>query len=238
MSRDHLRFGIATLGNPPEEIVELAKHAEVLGFDRVLYGDHLLLPTALDAEAYPYERGSPLPATVEYGDPVVVASAVLTAAPRMEFLTGVYLLPMHHPLLAARAAMTMQKLSGSRLLLGVGAGWMYEEFDAVGVSFGRRGRWFDEALEIVRAACLGQPFSYEGEFFAFPEVLISGRPTIVPLIVGGSSPRALRRAAAYGDGWYSTPDLDVDLDVDECIRARATIEAHRRVDPTPEIGRI
>jgi len=204
--------------------VELARQGELLGFDRVVYGDHLLLPTALDAGAYPYAATSPLPATIEYGDPIVVAGAVLTAAPRLEFLTGVYLLPMHHPLVAARAAITVQKISNGRLLLGTGSGWMREEYDAINLEFERRGERFDEALQVVRAACQGGRFSHDGAHFSFPEITITSRPTFVPLVVGGGSRRALRRAAEYGDGWYSTPDMDLRA----CVAAREQIEVQRQ----------
>jgi len=200
-----VRYSFAALGSRPDEIVSLAVEAERLGFRRILFGDHLLEPTKIVDGDYPY---GPRP-RIEHPeniDPLVQAAGVAAATSEIQIVSGVYLVPMHHPLVVARAVSTVQTIAGGRFLFGVGAGWMREEFDAIGVPFESRGRRFDEALEVILRAREGGPFAYSGDHFAFDEVTITERAVATPIIVGGSSPAALRRAARYGDGWYCTPD--------------------------------
>ena len=147
---------------------------------------------------------------------MVALGAVAGATTRIGLATGMYILPLRHPLAVARATCTLQEVSGGRFRLGIGAGWLREEFVALDVPFESRGARLEEAVEVVRRAWRGGPFAYRGDHFAFDEVQITPRPTPVPLVLGGNSPRALRRAATLGDGWFSsgTPSLP------EAIRMR------------------
>jgi alkanesulfonate monooxygenase SsuD/methylene tetrahydromethanopterin reductase-like flavin-dependent oxidoreductase (luciferase family) len=106
--------------------------------------------------------------------------------------------------------LTLQDVAGGRFLLGVGSGWLEEEFDALGVPFGDRAARMDETLAILRAAWSGDVFSHEGPLFPFGKVQLSPEPVEVPLILGGNTERALRRSAAAGDGWFSsgTPSFE------------------------------
>ena len=108
-------------------------------------------------------------------------------------------------------------------MLGVGSGWLREEFDAVGVPFDERGSRFDESIEILRAAWSGEAFDHDGQHFRFGKVQMSPEPVAVPLILGGNTERALRRAALKGDGWFSsgTPALG------DAVRARDRLLALR-----------
>jgi probable F420-dependent oxidoreductase len=217
-----VRFGFSALGSRPDEIVLLAGHAERLGFHFIGFGDHLLEPTKVVDGGYPYGP-RPRIERPENIDPLVQAAGVTAATSEIEILSGVYLLPMHHPLVVARALSTLQTIAGGRFLFGVGAGWMREEFDAIGVPFKSRGRRFDEALEVIRRAGLGGPFGFSGEHFSFEEIMISERAVATRIIVGGSSPSALRRAARYGDGWFGTPDKRLE----ELVELRDRIETLR-----------
>jgi alkanesulfonate monooxygenase SsuD/methylene tetrahydromethanopterin reductase-like flavin-dependent oxidoreductase (luciferase family) len=124
-------------------------------------------------------------------------------------------LPQRDPLLLAKTAASIDWLSGGRLLLGVGAGWYAEEFDALGWDFGTRGRRMNESLEVLRACWTGRPPEFEGEFFRIPTGVLCfpkpPRPGGIPLLVGGMTEVALERAAKLGDGWLALTRWE-DLD--------------------------
>ena len=141
---------------------------------------------------------------------MVALAAAAARTSRLLLATGIYLLPLRQPLLTARAGATLAELSGQRVLLGVGAGWLREEFDALGVPFDERYSRLVETVEILRTAWAGGPFSHHGRHFDIDSVQLCEDPVRVPLILGGNGPLALRRAAALGDGWMSsgTPQFE------------------------------
>lgn len=216
------RIGFAALGNRPDEIIRLAQEGERIGYARIWFGDHLAQPVEQTSK-YPYAEQPLTLQTVDYIDPLVQAAAVAGATTRIEIATGVYLLSMHHPLVVARALATLQTAAAGRFVFGVGAGWMPEEFEAVGVPFKRRGRRLDESIEVLRLAQQGGAFSYHGMEFAFDPLTITHRAVPVPIVVGGTSSAAMRRAARVGDGWYGTPNFGVE----DMVRARTQIAALR-----------
>ncbi|MGE3619825.1 MAG: TIGR03619 family F420-dependent LLM class oxidoreductase [Acidimicrobiia bacterium] len=227
-------FGISAYDIPLAEVGVLAARAEELGFDRISLGEHLVAPTERRTP-YPYAAGSnayvtysPADAASAISDPFVLLSWIAARTTRLRVATGIHLVASTHPLLTARACVTLQTLAGGRFELGVGAGWMAEELEAVGVPFGERASRAAEALEVVEAALRGGPIEHHGRHFAFSGVAVTPRPVAVPIVVGGTSPAALRRAARFGDGWYSTPADDVA----RCVELRARIEALRA-----EVGR-
>jgi probable F420-dependent oxidoreductase len=224
-----MKVGFGALGNTPDEIVELARLAESIGFARIWFGDHLCQPNKQESK-YPYGSVPMTLKTVDYLDPLVQAAAVASATSTIEIATSVYLLPMHHPLHVARAVHTLQTVAAGRFIFGVGIGWMLEEFAAVGVPFKRRGKRMDEALEVLRAAQAGGMISHNGTEFSFEPLMISHRAVAVPLIIGGSADVAFHRAARFGDGWVSTPELERD----DLLRVRDRIEVLRREYNTTE----
>jgi alkanesulfonate monooxygenase SsuD/methylene tetrahydromethanopterin reductase-like flavin-dependent oxidoreductase (luciferase family) len=121
-----------------------------------------------------------------------------------------YILPLRHPLITARAACTLHAASRGRFVLGLGAGWLREEFEALDVPFDERSGRFTETIDILRRAWAGGPFEHRGSHFSFGPVQVASDPVKVPLVFGGNGPRALRRAAVLGDGWFSsgTPTFD------------------------------
>src|SRR5262249_42385780 len=163
---------------------------------RIWFGDHLAQPVEQRSK-YPYSEAPLTLRTVDYIDPLVQAAAIAGATSRIEIGTAIYLLPMHHPLVVARAVGTLQTAANGRFIFGVGIGWMPEEFEAIGVPFKRRGRRTDEALDILRLAQAGGPFSYDGREFSFPALEITHRAISTPIVLGGISEPALRRAAEY-----------------------------------------
>jgi probable F420-dependent oxidoreductase len=197
-----LRFSFVIFGVPAEQSTALVRRAESLGFDAVWFGDHVVTPARIDSP-YPYsESGSAGYSTATPLNDVWVSIAHAAAQTSTITLgTSVLILPLRHPAAVAQAAATAQNMSLGRIVLGVGAGWLREEFDALGVRFESRGRRMDEALEIIRRLWSGAEVGFDGEHFSFEPVALGMAPSLpIPITVGGISPAALRRAAA-SDGW-------------------------------------
>jgi probable F420-dependent oxidoreductase len=156
-------------------------------------------------------------------DPLVALAACAAATSRLRLATGIFILPLRHPLLTARMTITVQNAADGRFLLGVGSGWLREEFDALDVPFDDRAGRMDETIAILRDAWSGRQFSHEGPLFSFGRVQVTPQPVDIPLILGGNTERALRRAAALGDGWFSsgTPSFEA------AVRLRDRVLEHR-----------
>jgi probable F420-dependent oxidoreductase len=123
---------------------------------------------------------------------------------RIRFLSSIFVLPLRDPVLAAKTIGTAAVMSGNRVTLGLGAGWMREEFDLVGQPFAQRGRRMEEMIEVMRALWTGEPVAHEGAFYSFPAMQMRPSPTEpIPIYIGGTSDVALRRAARIADGWAS-----------------------------------
>ena len=188
------------------EIVEVSVEAERLGFDGISFPDHVVFPLDHRSE-YPYTKdgSTPWDEWMDFPDPFAVMGAVAAATQRLQLLTGILVLPLRHPLLTAKATATIDVLSGGRLALGIGVGWLREEFEALGVNYRRRGRMTDEAVELLRRLWSGQPTAHEGENYSFPALTVQPAATgKIPIYVGGTSEAALRRAARLGDGFIPT----------------------------------
>lgn len=186
---------------PLDQMVPLAQAAERSGFVGVSLPDHLVFPE-LRSSAYPYSRdGSVIwPAEAPWPDPWVAISAMAQTTSRLAFNTGVQILPLREPLALAKAISTAWAVSGGRLECGFGAGWLAEEYDAVGVDFDTRGRRMDEMLEILPGLWSGEPFAYSGSHFAFESLRMCPPAVGIPILIGGNTRPAMRRAARH-DGW-------------------------------------
>jgi probable F420-dependent oxidoreductase len=212
-----MSVGLSVYDMTAVEVRELSVAADDAGFDAIWLGEHIVLPVAYASE-HPSTRtddhehisGPIVKPETELVDPWAALGVVAGATARLRLATGIYILPLRHPLITARSAATLQVASGGRLLLGIGAGWLVEEFAALGVPFAERYGRLVETIEIIRAAWAGGPFEYRGKYFSFETVQLTTDPVHVPLIMGGNTPKALQRAALLGDGWFSsgTPDFD------------------------------
>lgn len=183
---------------PPGALVAAARAAEGLGYGRVLLPDHLLPPGEYRPDAYGgvYE-------------PLTTLAHLAAHTERVGLSMSVLVLPLREPVLVAKQAATVDRLSGGRLTLGIGVGWDRAEYAAVGADFATRGARADEALRLLRHLFEGDgPF--HGRFTSFDQGVFAPRPgRRVPILVGGMSDAALRRAAALGDEWQAvTPDAD------------------------------
>ena len=199
----------------PETIVGLGERAEALGFDSVWVSDHVVVPTRIES-TYPY--GPPGTFTAEtsqnYFEPFAVLAFIAGRTRRVELGTTVLVVPQRPPLLIAKQWATLDALAGGRTILGIGAGWMREEFVALGAdTFERRGPATDEAMKIFRAAWT-EPgdVSFDGSVYRFDAVRVMPKPARAggpPIWIGGHGKRSIRRAAEHGDGWHPirvTPD--------------------------------
>ena len=212
-----MSVGISVYDMAASDVRELAVAADEAGFDAVWLGEHVVLPVGYSSEhptagtgAHEHITGPIVDPETELLDPWVALGAVAGATMRLRLATGIYILPLRHPLITARSAATLQDASGGRLLLGIGAGWLVEEFAALDVPFDERYGRLVETIEICRAAWAGGPFDYHGKYFSFDPIQLTSRPVHVPLIMGGNTPPALKRAGLLGDGWFSsgTPSFD------------------------------
>ncbi|MBK7250916.1 MAG: TIGR03619 family F420-dependent LLM class oxidoreductase [Gammaproteobacteria bacterium] len=187
-----------------EQIFEVTRLCEQLGFEGVLVSDHLVHPES-QSSTYLYSADGKPPSFTEgtaWPESWSLAAALAAQNPTLRFCTNVYILPLRHPVEVARATSSVAYFCGGRLLLGAGAGWMKEEFDILGVDWESRGRRYDECIEVIRKLYTGRYVEHHGEFFDFPRIMLNPVPAEpVPILIGGTSGPALRRAARTGDGW-------------------------------------
>jgi probable F420-dependent oxidoreductase len=189
----------------PAWMAAFAQHVEACGFESIVVVEHTVLMTQYTS-VYPYDRSGrvELPADCVVPDPLELLAFLAAHTERLGLATGVLVLPNHHPLVLAKRVATVDALSGGRLRLGVGMGWLKEEIEACGTDFGSRGRRADEQLEVMRLLWDNHPdgASFHGEFFDFDHAACYPKPAgRVPIHVGGHSRAAARRAGRLGDGF-------------------------------------
>jgi probable F420-dependent oxidoreductase len=186
-------------------VIAVAQAAENAGFDSVWVGDHIVWPTTIRSQ-YPFADRPPTRQAAGYLDAFTTLAVVAGATDRVRLGIGTLILPLRHPLVVAKAVSSLDVLSDGRTELAVGAGWMKEEFDALGVPFDERGRRMDESLGILRDAWSnGEVSRFDGPY-PFEEVAcrpLPLQPRGPRLWIGGMTRHALRRVLALGDGWYS-----------------------------------
>ena len=205
-----MRIGLHALGigagARPEVIRAVAMAAEATGFATLWSGEHVVLVDR-PGSRYPYSADGQIavPADADWLDPLLGLSFIAAVTTTIGLATGVLLLPEHNPVLAAKQAATLDVLSGGRFTLGIGTGWSAEEFAALGVPFARRGARAAEYVAAMRTLWSDDVASFRGEFTSFEGVRVNPKPVRgrrIPVIAGGNSDAALRRAAAFADGWY------------------------------------
>lgn len=208
-----------------DQLCDIARLAEELGFEGIVGADHALYPEKMEP-IYPYSETGvpPQSASSEYPDMWTSTAAMAAVTNRIRFVCGVYVLPLREPIEVAKQAATLSILSKGRFVLGAGVGWMKEEFDIYGVDFASRGRRMDEMIEVLQGLWTGEYFEFHGEFFDFDRIVVSPRPSHpIPIYFGGAAPVALRRTARVGDGWIGAGNTP-----EEVPRVLAEIERMRR----------
>lgn len=182
-----------------------AQNAEALGFDSVWAGDHIVIPVAI-ASRYPYTASGSFPMNPKEPllEPLSVLSFVAACTTKVRLGTAVLVLPHRNAVVTAKTVATLDVLSRGRVILGVGVGWMEEEFNAVNASFTHRGPLSDEAVAVMKELWTSEHPAFSGKFHRFSEVACEPRPVQKPhppIWIGGHTGPALRRIVEYGDGW-------------------------------------
>jgi probable F420-dependent oxidoreductase len=218
----------------PEFMAAFAQHLEACGFESIVVVEHSVLMTQYTS-VYPYDVSGrvELPADCVVPDPLDLLAFLAAHTERLGLATGVLVLPNHHPVVLAKRVATIDALSGGRLRLCVGTGWLKEEVQACGTDFSTRGRRVDEQLEVMRLLWDSHPdgASFHGEFFDFDHAMSYPKPARdVPIHIGGHSRAAARRAGRFGDGFQPLGLLGSELaDLVALMRGEA-IESGRDPD--------
>jgi probable F420-dependent oxidoreductase len=218
-----LKYGVvapvaAGVTADPRWMTAFARHLEACGFESVSVVEHAVLATQYDS-VYPYDSSGrvELAADCPVPDPLDLLSFLAGHTDRLGLATGVLVLPNHHPVVLAKRAATVDVLSGGRLRLCVGVGWLREEIEACGTDFESRGRRADEQLTVLRALWEERPqgVTHHGEFFQFENAVCSPKPVAgqyLPVHIGGHSKAAARRAGRFGDGFQPLGVTGAQLD--------------------------
>ncbi len=204
-----MEIGVRLPGAGPlasrENLERIARWAEALGFHSAWVSDHVIMPERVDS-SYPYapDHRWPFAADHPWLDPLVALAVVGATAPHVQLGTSVLVLPLRHPVLFAKQVSTLDYLTGGRVLLGIGAGWMEEEFRLLGVPFEDRGRRAVEMVNLMRALWSGERVGFRGRLWQIAEARMAPTPIRrqIPILWGGHSEHTLRRVARVGDGWH------------------------------------
>jgi probable F420-dependent oxidoreductase len=203
-----MKFGLAfasSIAQEHEDSLEVCRRADAAGFESLWGGEHVIMPTSIES-AYPYTTDGKIPAEPEtpIPDPLIWLAFAAAAAPGLRLGTCILIVPQRNPLILAKELATLDRLSGGRVELGLGVGWMKEEFDALGVPWERRGARNDEYIAAMRALWAGPHAEFHGEFVDFAPATCSPRPIQehIPVLVGGDSEAAISRAVRLADGYF------------------------------------
>lgn len=211
-----MRVGISCYGFPVTGLVEVGRAAEEVGFSSLWLGEHVLAPMAYESShpTRPGEQGHAgssdhngkpiVDPSVHLSDPLIALTGVAASTRSLHLATGIYLLPLRHPLLTARAVATLAEASGGRFSLGIGAGWLREEFAALSVPFAGRTARLEEQIAVIRAALAGGPVEFHGGHYDIDRVQLCPEAVDVPIVLGGNAEPALRRAVRLADGWFTS----------------------------------
>lgn len=219
----------------PSDAIELVQAGEAAGFESAWTIEHTVVPDGYQSP-YPYTDDGKMPGGTDdfpLPDPLIWMAYVAAATSRIKLATGILILPQRNPVITAKQVATLDHMSGGRIMLGIGVGWMKEEFDAIGASFHDRGKRTDEYVAAMRELWSSDRPTFHGEFVHFDAAFCKPQPVNkrVPIIVGGDSTFAARRAGRLGDGYFPARGAPFDL-ID---LARRTAEAHGRNPDDVEI---
>lgn len=204
-----MKFGMMFANTGPfataDGVVDLATNSERVGFESIWTVEHVIWPDAYTSQ-YPYSPSGKMPgdASSPLPDPLIWLSFAAANTSTIRLATGILIVPQRNPLVTAKTVASLDVLSRGRLDLGIGVGWLEEEFEALQVPFGDRGRRTDDYIGAMRALWASDNVTYDGEFARFDNVTSNPKPVrgTVPIVVGGHSKAAARRAGRLGDGFF------------------------------------
>lgn len=202
-------FGFGPLGIgatcDPVVLTKVAKCAEESGFAELWAGDHPVFVQQHDSR-YPYTADGvpPFSTAIDILDPFLTLTHIAAQTTHVRIGTNVYLPALRHPLLTAKQVASLDRLSGGRIDLGIGVGWLAEEFAALGVPWSQRGRRTDELIRVMKSAWSGNAEGFNGDFYSYEPLQCRPIPVQIPhppILIGGDSDTAFKRVARLGDGW-------------------------------------
>jgi probable F420-dependent oxidoreductase len=205
-----MKFALHGIGTgstvKPEAIALVARKAEQLGYESLWAPEHLAVPVDMRTP-YPYAPDGKFPGgpMVALHDPFLALTYAAACTERIRLGTGVYVLPLRNAIAVAKSVASLDVLSNGRFVFGVGIGWLADEFEAVGATFADRAARAREAIRMMRALWTGEAPRFEGRFHRFPPLGFNPKPVQKPhppIVLGGETRAALKRAADLGDGWY------------------------------------
>ncbi|MCK9563487.1 MAG: TIGR03619 family F420-dependent LLM class oxidoreductase [Bacteroidales bacterium] len=204
-----MKFGIIPINigiTGLEQALDIARLAETSGIESVWTAEHVIMPTRIDSR-YPYSDSGEMPMdqTITFYDPLITLSAIAAATTTLKLGTGINILPQTNPLLLAKQTASLDSFSQGRLLLGLGLGWMREEFHAMGTPFENRGARFDDYLQAIRKVWSGDVVDHQSRFLdwqGFRSLPAPVNKSRLPVLIGGHSEKSFLRVARYADGWY------------------------------------
>ena len=206
-----LALGLFWGGQEPEDLAIIARRADELGYESVWIWEHVVYPKVIRSK-YPYTPdGAPPFADHRTLDPFVTLAHIAAVTSRIRLGTNIFILPLRNPFLTARAVVTLDVLSRGRVILGAAVGWLEEEFALLGQDFSTRGARADECAQVLRALWTQDDPEFHGRHFDFGSVKFEPKPVQKPhppILFGGESKAAMRRAARLGDGWLSSGGID------------------------------
>ncbi len=231
-----MKFGVIFANTGPfasgDAAAEMAVAAEEAGFESLWTVEHVVVPSGYES-AYPYDPSGKMPGgeDVDIPDPLIWLAWVASATSTIRLATGILIVPQRNPVVLAKELATLDHLSGGRMELGIGVGWLEEEFDAIGVPFSERGSRTDDNIAAMRALWSQEKATFHGEFTSFDECISRPRPVngAIPVHVGGHTDIAARRAGRLGDGFFPGRGKPQDL-VRSFDLVRQTAREHDR-DP-------
>lgn len=220
----------------PGAMLAVAEAAEALDYAALWTADHLVIPIE-SSTTYPYFRQAKirLEPTHPFLEPLIALAGVATRTRRIGLGISVYLAALRHPISVAKQVASLDQLSGGRVLLGVGAGWIPEEYETLGIPFGERGRVLDDHIAAMRTLWRDEKPNHAGSHYRFDNIGFEPKPVRrdVPIWVGGNSPAARRRAAKLGDGWHVIDVPMGELEAGIAELARECRAVGRRPEDVP-----
>ena len=189
----------------PEGLTHLAQTAEAVGFESLWTVEHVVVPKGYESK-YPYSTSGRMPGAEDspIPDPLIWLAYAAAVTKKVKLATGIIILPQRHPFYIAKEAATLDVLSRGRLVLGIGVGWLAEEFAAMGIAFNSRGERTDESIEAIRKLWSAGACEHRGRHYSWASVESSPKPVQarIPIVIGGHTKGAARRAARLGDGFF------------------------------------
>ncbi|HVN89807.1 MAG TPA: LLM class F420-dependent oxidoreductase [Candidatus Binataceae bacterium] len=202
-----MKFGTFITSQRPERIAANIRKAEECGFESAWIGEHLIMPVNYTSR-YPYTPDGrfPAPPDIPFHDPMLALAFAAAVTTKIRLATGIFVVPIRNPVTTAKSVASLDVLSNGRVIFGIGVGWFAEEFAAAGASFDDRALRTREYIELMKALWTQEDPVYEGKTFSVKGVRFNPKPVQKPhppIVVGGTSELAIKRAVRYGDGWYA-----------------------------------